>query len=98
VKWHRWGVRMRRVAIVSALALVIFVDSQSIAQSNGGAFDISRSTVAPAGTRVSGGAFALTATIGQPATAQIAAGTYQLTGGFAAGGPSDNIFANGFEP
>ncbi len=84
----------------TALTLLVsgaFV-SAAIAQSSGGAFDITSSTVAPAGTRISGGAFALTATIGQPATAQIGAGTYELTGGFAAGGPSDEIFANGFEP
>jgi hypothetical protein len=89
---------MRQILILSGVAVFVGLASSVEAQSSGGAFDITHSTVAPAGTHVSGGAFALTATIGQPATAQIAAGTYQLTGGFAAGGPSDNIFANGFEP
>jgi len=89
---------MVRNSIALALVASSAFISAAIAQSSGGAFDITRSTVAPAGTRVSGGAFALTATIGQPATAQIGAGTFELTGGYAASSPSDTIFANGFEP
>ena len=88
---------VRTLSALTLLASGAFI-SVAIAQSSGGAFDITRSTIAPAGTRISGGAFSLAATIGQPATAQIGAGTYELTGGFAASGPSDEIFGNGFEP
>jgi hypothetical protein len=70
----------------------------AIAQSSGGSFEITRSSVDPAATALSGGAFTLTATVGQPATAPVSAGSFELTGGFNAVGPSDVIFANGFEP
>ena len=87
---------MRRVLIVSALALAAAI-SQVFAQSSGGEFSITRSSVAPA-TSSSGGAFAMSATIGQPATGESSAGAYQLQGGYAAGSSSDDIFRNGFEP
>jgi hypothetical protein len=87
---------MRRVLIVSALALAAVI-SHVCAQSSGGEFSITRSIVAPAATS-SGGAFAMTATIAQPTTGDSSAGAYQLQSGYATSMPSDVIFANGFEP
>jgi hypothetical protein len=88
---------MRRVFILSTLALAAVVVSSASAQSSGGEFSITRSVVAPAAFS-SGGAFAMTATVGQPTTGTSGSGAYQLQSGYAANVPTDVIFANGFEP
>ena len=70
----------------------------AIAQSGGGSFEITHSSLDPAAPALSGGGFTLAATVGQPATGPVSAGSFELTGGFNAVGPGDVIFANGFEP
>ena len=83
---------MRRLGWLALLTPIV-----ALAQSSGGSFEITRSTVDPAAVALSGGAFALTATVGQPATAPVSAGSFELIGGFNAVGPGDVIFSNGFE-
>ena len=85
---HRWMAATALAAIVSIAG----------AQSSGGGFSITHSTIDPGGTALKGGAYSLTGTVGQPATSALGAGTYQLTGGFNATGSGDVIFSNGFEP
>ena len=78
--------------------LALLLPVTALAQSSGGSFTISRSTVDPAAPSLTGGAFSLDATVGQPTTQPVAAGSFELTGGFNAIGSGDDIFSNGFEP
>jgi hypothetical protein len=87
---------MRRLVMVCCLVTAALV-SHAHAQSDGGAFSITHSVVAPAASS-SGGAFSMTSTVGQPTVDESGAGAFQLKSGYAAISPSDVIFANGFEP
>ena len=69
----------------------------AIAQSSGGSFSITHSTIDPAVSDLRGGGFSLRTTVGQPATGMVNAGAFSLVGGFNADGGSDVIFKNGFE-
>jgi hypothetical protein len=83
---------MRRIWLTA-----LWLPALSIAQSSGGSFSITDSSVDPATAELSGGSFALHATVGQPATAPVDGGSFELTGGFNAIGPNEVIFTNGFE-
>ena len=76
----------------------LLLPASAIAQSSGGSFSITHSTMDPSTPSQSGGAFSLRATVGQPATTPVSAGAFELTGGFNAVGSGDVIFSNGFEP
>ncbi|MDJ0654434.1 MAG: hypothetical protein QNJ40_09795 [Xanthomonadales bacterium] len=85
-----------------ALLLLLWCLSP-LAQSSGGSFEITSSTLDAGGGRSEGGSFAVTGTIGQAdASLQSASGgTFQLTGGFWAEGavvaPGESLFADSFE-
>ncbi len=92
--------RSGRYLVVIAL---LAASSLALAQSSGGAFEITHSTIDNGGGRSSGGQFTLTGTIGQAdASLQAASGgQFQLTGGFWVSGalvpPDELIFSDGFE-
>lgn len=94
---------MFRSAQYLGVAVLVAASSMALAQSSGGVFEITHSTIDNGGGRASGGQFTLTGTIGQPdASLQSASGgQFQLTGGFWASGeivPRDElIFSDGFE-
>jgi hypothetical protein len=75
----------------------------TLAQSSGGIYTVTKSTIDNGGGRSSGGAFTLNGSIGQAdASLQTATGgIYQVTGGFWANGViellGDGLFMDGFE-
>ena len=74
--------------------------AETLAQSSGGDFEITKSTIDGGGGLSSGGVFSTTGTIGQPeANRQLASGGgFTLSGGFwANASSSDVIFKNSFE-
>jgi hypothetical protein len=79
------------VALLCASGLIF-------AQSSGGAFEITKSTIDSGGGTSTGGGFSLTGTIGQPdANPQLSSGgEFLLAGGFWAKA-IDLIFKDGFE-
>lgn len=84
------------------LSLVSLVTPNSLAQSQGGPFEIIKSTLDGGGGVSSQGPFLVRGTIGQPdASIQTAAGgNFKITGGFwsaVADQPEDLIFSDGFE-
>ena len=82
------------------VALTILITAISFAQSSGGDFEITKSTIDNGGGTSSGGNFSLTGTIGQhDANRQISTGGgFALAGGFWADATViDVIFKNSFE-
>jgi hypothetical protein len=79
------------VALLCASGLIF-------AQSSGGEYEVTKSTIDSGGGTSTGGDFSLTGTIGQPdSNAQISSGSeFLLAGGFWAKA-IDTIFKNGFE-
>ena len=94
---------MRHLTKTLPIALLSIAGSVAYAQSAGGEFAITNSTIDNGGGRSSGGKFVVTASIGQPdASLQTASGgNFQITGGFWASGevvpPGNLMFADGFE-
>ncbi len=93
-----------RSAQYLVVTVLLAASSLALAQSSGGAFEITHSTIDNGGGRSSGGQFTLTGTIGQAdASLQSAnGGQFQLTGGFWANDvitppPDELIFSDGFE-
>jgi hypothetical protein len=87
--------------IVLTCAFAALGSAHAPAQSSGGTYRIDASVIAGGGASLSGSTFRLSGTVGQPATARLGAGSFLLYSGFwapAAGSPSDEIFANGFDP
>ena len=81
-------------------ALTILITTFAVAQSSGGEFEITKSTIDNGGRTSSGGEFALVGTIGQPDASQKVAtgGDFALAGGFWANAAVvDLIFKDGFE-
>ena len=81
-----------------ALAALLAVGAAA-AESQGGAFRMTREVVAGGGAAATGGALRLVGTIAQPSAAEQQGGSYRLRGGFhvPTGGTSGRIFADGFE-
>jgi hypothetical protein len=93
---------MNRSRTFLALTLVSIAAPSSLAQSQGGQFAITKSTLDGGGGVSSQGSFEVRGTIGQPdASLQSAVGgIFTVTGGFWAGSgaaPEDLIFSDGFE-
>jgi hypothetical protein len=86
----------RKLTVI--LTVLISASALVFAQSSGGAFEITKSTIDSGGGTSAGGDFSLTGTIGQPdSNAQISSGSeFLLAGGFWAKA-IDTIFKNGFE-
>ena len=88
------------LTLVAAL-LVTAAPSISLAQSSGGDFEITRSTIDNGGGTSSGGDFSLTGTIGQhdASTQTSSGGDFGLASGFWASAqpPQNLIFSDGFE-
>ncbi len=90
-----------QVAVLLISGLVLTAASV-LAQSSGGEFQVTKSTIDAGGGASSGGEFELTGTIGQPEADSRAAagGEFVVAGGFwanAEGGIDDDIFSDGFE-
>ena len=87
---------MRHFHLLTALSLVL--TCSALAQSSGGEFEITKSTIDAGGDASAGGAFALTGTIGQPDAnlQQSTGGEFVLAGGFWANA-TDLLFSDGFE-
>ena len=80
--------------------LTILITTIALAQSSGGDFEITKSTIDSGGGTSSGGDFSMTGTIGQhDANWQPSTGEgFSVTGGFwVDAGVSDAIFKDGFE-
>lgn len=89
---------LKLIKVISVLTAVI--TTVALAQSSGGDFEITKSTMDNGGGTSSGGEFSLTGTIGQPdANQRIATGGgFALSGGFWANADVvDLIFKDGFE-
>ena len=91
----------KSILTLLAVLLVTATPSISLAQSSGGDFETTKSTIDNGGGTSSGGDFSLTGTIGQhDASTQISnGGDFSLANGFwASAQPSQNtIFSDGFE-
>lgn len=93
----------RRRAVWGALAAMITVCGMGIAfaQSSSATYTIPRQSIDGGAQRATSATYALDGNVGQPdAGAAMSSVTFSVRGGFhrAANGPSDLIFANGFEP
>ena len=89
-----------KIIIKCLVVLTIFITAISFAQSSGGDFEITKSTIDSGGGLSSGGNFTLTGTIGQhDASRQISTGGgFALASGFWADATiRDVIFRNSFE-
>lgn len=89
----------RKIIIVSSL-LIVLISAITFAQSSGGDFEITKSTIDNGGGTSSNAEFSVTGTIGQPdANRQISkGGGFALAGGFWANATViDVIFKDGFE-
>jgi len=89
---------LKRITTTSSLTLISLITAIALAQSSGGDFEISKSTVDNGGGISSGGDFSLTGTIGQhDANSQISSGGgFLLAGGFWAKA-YDVVFKDSFE-
>lgn len=83
---------------VLLLAVGILATAHVLAQSSGGAFEVTQSTIDAGGGTSTGGEFELTGTIGQPEADPKAAsgGELVVAGGFWANA-DDGIFSDSFE-
>jgi hypothetical protein len=92
-------VRARTVVALAASLAAALVAVSAVAQSQGGAYRITREVIAGGGSTADGGAFRLVGTVAQYAAAEQAGGGFRLRGGFHAptGAPSGRIFADSFE-
>lgn len=91
---------MKRVMTTLSLALVLLISAIALAQSSGGDFVITKSTIDNGGGISSSGEFTLTGTIGQAdANQQISkGGEFSLAGGFwADAAVIDVVFRDSFE-
>ena len=91
---------MKRTIATFAFFLVFLITALALAQSSGGVFEITKSTINNGGGTSSGGEFSITGTIGQPdANQQISTGAeFALAGGFWADATViDLIFKDSFE-
>ncbi len=100
------GVTMNIKKAIHSALLILAVSAGSVicvgafAQSQGGDFEITKSTIDSGGGTSSGGDFSLTGTIGQhDANPQISSGgQFSLAGGFWANAEiKDTLFEDGFE-
>lgn len=95
----QWGHVLKR--LISALSILTFlITTIALAQSSGGDFVITKSTIDGGGGTSSGGDFSITGTIGQPdAYPQISSGGgFALAGGFWANATVvDLMFKDSFE-
>ncbi len=86
-----------------ALGALCLAATMAFAQSQGGPYTLTRSTIDGGGGTSSGGEFTLTGTIAQPDASTVPAtgGQFSLVGGFWAGGDipprMDMLFRDGFE-
>ena len=89
---------LKKTLLVSFFTLIISVSAITLAQSSGGDFVLSKSTLDNGGGTSSKDDFILTGTIGQPGAnrQKSAGGDFLLAGGFWAK-TSDEIFMDGFE-
>jgi hypothetical protein len=89
---------MKKVLLPIIFVLAVLGSALSLAQSQGGDFEITKSTIDNGGGTSTGGEFSLIGTIGQPdANPQTSAGgEFLLAGGFWANATGE-IFADGFE-
>ena len=91
---------MKKTITTTLSILTILITAIAFAQSSGGDFEITKSTIDGGGGTSSGGDFTVTGTIGQPdANPQISTGGgFALTGGFWADATIiDLIFKDSFE-
>ena len=91
---------MKRRITTGFSILSVLITSIALAQSSGGDFEITKSTIDSGGGTFAGGDFSLNGTIGQPdANSQISTGgKFALAGGFWANATVvDTIFKDGFE-
>lgn len=91
---------MKRTIINGLSILSVLITAIALAQSTGGEFKITKSTMDSGGGTSSGGNFFLTGTVGQPdANRQISkAGGFALAGGFGANATViDTVFKDSFE-
>lgn len=91
---------MKTIFITSLFTLITLISVISFAQSSGGDFTITKSTIDSGGGTSSNGEFSITGTIGQfDANRQISTGGgFTLSGGFwAIAVMNDAIFKNSFE-
>ena len=92
---------MNRIRLGASLLLTagcIAAATAVLAQSSGGDFELTRTTIDAGGGTATGPDFEVVGTIAQPeANARLSAGgEFLLAGGFWAS-PTDSIFSNGFE-
>jgi hypothetical protein len=89
---------LKRIIKTGLSVLSVLITAVAMAQSTGGDFEISKSTIDNGGGTSSSGDFSLTGTIGQPdANRQTSSGDgFLLAGGFWAKG-QNVIFRNSFE-
>lgn len=91
---------LKRIIITALSIPTILITAIALAQSSGGDFEITKSTIDSGGGTSSGGDFSITGTIGQPdANHQISmGGGFALAGGFWANATvADLIFIDSFE-
>ena len=91
---------MKRRITIGFSILSVLITTIALAQSSGGNFEITKSTIDNGGGTSFGGDFSLNGTIGQPdANPQISTGgTFALAGGFWANAMIvDTIFKDSFE-
>ncbi len=92
----------QRITAALMVPLALGLADSCAAQSNGGEFEVTRSSVDAGGGYSQAAEFTLTGTIAQPdGSTQVASGgEFQMTGGFWAGSSTaltDELFSNGFE-
>ena len=89
---------MKRRITTGFSILSVLITAIALAQSSGGDFEITKSTIDNGGGTSVGGEFSLSGTIGQPdAVSQVlSGGEFLLAGGFWAKA-IDRIFGDGFE-
>ena len=91
---------MKRIILTGLYTLSVLVTAVALAQSSGGNFEITKSTIDSGGGTSLGGDFTLTGSIGQPdANRQISTGGgFALAGGFwASASAVGTIFKDSFE-
>ena len=93
---------LMRTKILIFAGCLLLGSTIALAQSSGGSYAITKSTIDNGGGASSGGPYSLTGTVGQPdASLQVASGgQYAAAGGFwanALSSISDLMFKNGFE-
>jgi hypothetical protein len=87
-----------RTKIFLILGVLSLLSTFALAQSSGGDYTITKSTIDGGGGTSAGGSYSLTGTVGQADASlqSLSGGPYQLTGGFWSK-VMDLIFKDGFE-